>query len=66
MAASLARSHCSEVFSRVASDTVQVHGGVGFTWEHDAHLYLKRAKGSEVLLGGVARHRELVAQQMGL
>jgi alkylation response protein AidB-like acyl-CoA dehydrogenase len=66
MAASLARSHCSEVFSRVASDTVQVHGGVGFTWEHDTHLYLKRAKGSEVLLSGVARHRELVAQQMGL
>jgi alkylation response protein AidB-like acyl-CoA dehydrogenase len=66
LAASLARSHCSEVFSRVASDNVQVHGGVGFTWEHDAHLYLKRAKSSEALLGSVTRHRELVAREMGL
>jgi alkylation response protein AidB-like acyl-CoA dehydrogenase len=66
LAASMARSHCSEIFSNVASDNIQVHGGVGFTWEHDAHLYLKRAKSSEVLLGGVSRHRELVAQHMGL
>jgi len=66
LAASMARSHCSEIFSKVATDNIQVHGGVGFTWEHDAHLYLKRAKSSEVLLGGVSRHRELVAQHMGL
>jgi alkylation response protein AidB-like acyl-CoA dehydrogenase len=66
LAASMARSHCSEIFSKVASDNIQVHGGVGFTWEHDAHLYLKRARSSEVLLGGVSRHRELVAQYMGL
>ena len=66
LAASMARSQCSEVFSKVATDNIQVHGGVGFTWEHDAHLYLKRAKSSEVLLGGVSRHRELVAHHMGL
>jgi alkylation response protein AidB-like acyl-CoA dehydrogenase len=66
LAASMARSHCSEIFSKVATDNIQVHGGVGFTWEHDAHLYLKRAKSSEVLLGGISRHRELVAQHMGL
>lgn len=66
LAASLAHSHCSEVFSQVASDNVQVHGGVGFTWEHDAHLYVKRAKSSEAMLGGVTRHRELLATRIGL
>ncbi len=66
MAASLALSHCSEVFARAAGDNVQIHGGVGFTWEHDAHLYLKRAKSSEQLLGGPSGHREVVASLMGL
>jgi alkylation response protein AidB-like acyl-CoA dehydrogenase len=65
-AASLARAHCSEVFSRTASGNVQIHGGIGFTWEHDAHLYLKRAKSSEGLLGSPAEHRELVARAMNL
>ncbi|UIX29345.1 acyl-CoA dehydrogenase family protein [Streptomyces sp. GQFP] len=65
-AASLARAHCSEVFSRVASGNVQIHGGIGFTWEHDAHLYLKRAKSSEGLLGSPSEHRELLARSMNL
>jgi alkylation response protein AidB-like acyl-CoA dehydrogenase len=63
---SLARAHCSEVFSQAATTNVQVHGGIGFTWEHDAHLFLKRAKGSEALLGSVTEHRELLAQAIGL
>jgi alkylation response protein AidB-like acyl-CoA dehydrogenase len=66
MAASLALAHCSEVFSRAASENIQIHGGIGFTWEHDAHLFLKRAKSSEYLLGSGSRHREAVAELMGL
>jgi alkylation response protein AidB-like acyl-CoA dehydrogenase len=66
MAASLALAHCSEVFARAAGDNVQIHGGVGFTWEHDAHLFLKRAKSSQYLLGGPSMHREVVAHLMGL
>jgi alkylation response protein AidB-like acyl-CoA dehydrogenase len=65
-AASLARAHCSEVFTQVATGTVHVHGGIGFTWEHDGHLYLKRAKSSEQLLGSPAQHRELLARAIGL
>jgi alkylation response protein AidB-like acyl-CoA dehydrogenase len=66
MASSLAHAHCSEVFSRAASDMIQIHGGVGFTWEHEAHLYLKRAKASEALLGGIGYHRDVVASSMDL
>lgn len=66
MASSLAHAHCSEVFSRAASDMIQIHGGVGFTWEHEAHLYLKRAKASEALLGGIGHHRDVVASSMDL
>jgi alkylation response protein AidB-like acyl-CoA dehydrogenase len=66
MAASMALAHCSEVFARAAGDNVQIHGGVGFTWEHDAHLFLKRAKSSQYLLGSPSRHREVVADLMGL
>jgi alkylation response protein AidB-like acyl-CoA dehydrogenase len=63
---SLARAHCSEAFSRAAAANIAVHGGIGFTWEHDAHLFLKRAKGSEALLGSPAEHRELLARAVGL
>ncbi len=66
LASALARAHCSEVFSRAASDCIQIHGGIGFTWEHDAHLYLKRARGSEALLGGIGHHQDLVASGIGL
>jgi alkylation response protein AidB-like acyl-CoA dehydrogenase len=64
--ASLARGYCSEAYSWVAGETIQVHGGIGFTWEHDAHLYFKRAKASELLLGDPARHRELLLQRIGI
>lgn len=57
-AAGLARAYCSEAFFKVAADTIQVHGGIGFTWKHDAHLYYRRAKSSELLIGGPVQVRE--------
>ncbi|HSF32408.1 MAG TPA: acyl-CoA dehydrogenase family protein [Candidatus Tectomicrobia bacterium] len=60
-AASMAKAYCSEMYSRVTADGVQVHGGIGFTWDHNMHLYFKRAKSSEVLLGDAAWHRERIA-----
>src|SRR5581483_594939 len=56
--ASLAKALCSEVFVSAASSNVQIHGGMGFTWEHPAHHYLRRAHSSAALLGDVAAHRE--------
>jgi alkylation response protein AidB-like acyl-CoA dehydrogenase len=64
--ASLAKAFASEAFFRAAADNVQLHGAIGITWEHDAQLYLKRAKASELLLGDPAHHRELVAREIGL
>ncbi|MFC8663451.1 acyl-CoA dehydrogenase family protein [Streptomyces sp. NPDC057199] len=66
ISAALAQAFCSEAFTRVAGDNIQVHGGIGFTWEHPAHLYLKRAKSSEVLLGTPSYHRELLAARLGI
>jgi alkylation response protein AidB-like acyl-CoA dehydrogenase len=60
-AASMAKAYCSEMYTRVAADGIQVHGGVGFTWDHAMHLYFKRAKSSEVLLGDATWHRERTA-----
>jgi len=60
-AASVAKSYCSDAYFRVAGDALQLFGGVGFTWEYDVHLYLKRAKSSEHLLGNGALHRERLA-----
>jgi alkylation response protein AidB-like acyl-CoA dehydrogenase len=64
--ASLAKSFCSTTFVQAATDNIQVHGGIGFTWEHSAHLYLKRAKSSQLLFGGPTLHRERVARALGL
>lgn len=60
-AASVAKSYCSEGYFKNAGDALQLHGGVGFTWEYDVHLYFKRAKSSELFLGDAAYHREHVA-----
>ncbi|MDG2260761.1 MAG: acyl-CoA dehydrogenase, partial [Actinomycetota bacterium] len=49
-----------------AAENIQIHGGIGFTWEHPAHLYFKRAKSSELMFGDPAYHRELLAQRIGL
>ncbi len=64
--ASLAKSYCSEAYFHAASENIQIHGGIGFTWEHDAHLYFKRAKSSELFLGDPTYHRELLAQRIGI
>jgi alkylation response protein AidB-like acyl-CoA dehydrogenase len=64
--ASLVKAYASEVFFHVAAENIQIHGGIGFTWEHDAHLYLKRAKASELFLGDGSYHRERLAQRIGL
>ena len=65
-AAGLARAYCSQAFFKVAADTIQVHGGIGFTWEHDAHLYYRRAKSSELLMGGPAQVREQLAERLAV
>jgi len=62
LAASVAKAYASDAFRRVASSGIQVHGGIGFTWEHDMHLYFKRAKASEVAFGGADHHRERIAR----
>jgi alkylation response protein AidB-like acyl-CoA dehydrogenase len=61
-AASLAKAYCSDAYLHIAAENVQIHGGIGFTWEHSAHIYFKRAKSSQVLLGDPVYHREKVAQ----
>jgi alkylation response protein AidB-like acyl-CoA dehydrogenase len=60
LAASMAKAFCGDAFTRVASTGIHVHGGIGFTWEHDMHLYFKRAKANEVFLGDPTHHRDLV------
>ena len=66
LAASIAKTYCSTAYYHIAAESIQLHGGIGFTWEHPAHLYFKRAKGSEQLLGSPAHHRELIAQRLSL
>lgn len=61
LAAATAKIHASEVFFLCAAESIQLHGGVGFTWEYDPHLYFKRARASEQLLGNPALHRERIA-----
>ncbi|HYA34106.1 MAG TPA: acyl-CoA dehydrogenase family protein [Candidatus Binataceae bacterium] len=65
-AAHSARSFCSETYFRAAADTIQIHGGMGFTWEHPAHLYFKRARASSVMFGDPAVHRQAVAASLGI
>ncbi len=64
--ASLVKAYASETFFHVAAENIQIHGGIGFTWEHDAHLYFKRAKSSELFLGDGSYHRERLATRIGL
>jgi alkylation response protein AidB-like acyl-CoA dehydrogenase len=65
-AARMAKAYCSEAYFQVANDTIQVHGGMGFTWEHPAHLYFKRAKSSALLFGDPIHHRERLASLIGV
>jgi alkylation response protein AidB-like acyl-CoA dehydrogenase len=66
VAASIAKVYCSQAFYHVAAESIQMHGGIGFTWEHPAHLYFKRAKSSEALFGWPADHRDRIAKLIGL
>lgn len=66
LAAALAKAAASDAFRRVSADGVQLHGGIGFTWDHDMHLYFKRAKSSEFTFGDANWNRELVAQGINL
>jgi alkylation response protein AidB-like acyl-CoA dehydrogenase len=66
LAAALAYIHCSHAFTRAAKECIQIHGGIGYTWEHDAHLYLRRAKSSQLLFGPPARHRARLAELAGI
>ncbi len=64
--ACLAKAYVSDAYFHCAAENIQIHGGIGFTWEHDAHLYFKRAKSSETYLGDATYHRELLAQRIGI
>ncbi len=64
LAACMAKAYCSDAYRMVSGEGIQIHGGIGFTWEHDMHLYFKRAKGSEVTFGDATWNRELVAQEV--
>lgn len=64
--APLAKSYCTEAYFHCASENIQIHGGIGFTWEHDAHLYFKRAKSSQLLFGDPAHHRAVLASRLGI
>jgi alkylation response protein AidB-like acyl-CoA dehydrogenase len=62
VAASVAKAWCSDTYKHAAVEGIQIHGGIGYTWDHDMHLYLKRAKSSEVAFGDADYHRERVAR----
>ena len=65
-AAAIAKSYCCDAFYECAASAIQLHGGIGFTWEHDAHLYFKRARATTTLLGSPAWQREQLARVLGL
>jgi len=65
-AAALVKAYCSSSFHEVAGHAIQLHGGIGFTWEHDAHLYFKRARATSNLLGSPQYHHERIAVLIGL
>ena len=64
--ASLAKAYCSDAYFQCAAECLQIHGGVGFTWEYDCHLYFKRAKAIEVTYGNPTYQRERVATLLNL
>jgi alkylation response protein AidB-like acyl-CoA dehydrogenase len=66
MSVAVAKSYCAESLAHLAGEGVQIHGGIAFTWEHDMHLFLRRIKSDEALLGDAAYHRERIARMAGL
>ncbi|MFN7951663.1 MAG: acyl-CoA dehydrogenase family protein [bacterium] len=65
-AAAMARAYASDSYAACAAEALQIHGGIGFTWEHDVHLFFKRARSSATLLGDASFHRERIARAIGL
>ena len=65
MAVSMAKAAASDAGRKVCAAGIQLHGGIGMTWEHDLQLYLKRAKASEIAFGDASWHRERIARLMG-
>ena len=61
----MCKSLCSETYLLAAAENVHIHGGMGFTWEHDAHLFYRRAKSSSILFGGPGEHRARIAAELG-
>lgn len=66
LVAPLVKAHCIDTYLAGAGENVQIHGGIGFTWEHSAHLFLKRAKSSQLMLGDSDLHRQLLADRIGI
>jgi len=64
VAISMAKSFCGDTYKMVADEGIQIHGGIGFTWDHDMHLYFKRARSSDTAFGDSNHHRELIAQAL--
>ncbi|MFI8521763.1 acyl-CoA dehydrogenase family protein [Streptomyces sp. NPDC085481] len=62
----VAQAYCSKVAVHAAEECVQLHGGIGMTWEHPAHLALKRAKSAAIALGSAGRHQDVIAELVGL
>ncbi len=65
-AAHVAKSLCSEAYRCASRENIHLHGGMGFTWEHDAHLYYRRAQADEVMFGSPLEHRRALARQLGV
>jgi alkylation response protein AidB-like acyl-CoA dehydrogenase len=65
-AASMAKAAAGDCAARLAKEGIQIHGGIGYTWEHDMHLYVRRVQSNAVLLGNAAQHRARVADLIGL
>ena len=66
LAASMAKAAAGDCAGRLAKEGIQIHGGIGYTWEHDMHLYVRRVKSNSALLGNAAQHRARVADLVGL
>ncbi|HEX9976266.1 MAG TPA: acyl-CoA dehydrogenase family protein [Dehalococcoidales bacterium] len=65
MAVSMAKACCGDAYKKVCDEGVQIHGGIGFTWDHDMHLYFKRARSADTAFGDGNYHREVIAQSLG-
>jgi alkylation response protein AidB-like acyl-CoA dehydrogenase len=64
LATHVAKAYCSDAYFDVATESIHIHGGIGFTWEHPGHLYFRRAKSSQLMFGDATFHRERIAQAL--